>query len=142
MKGIFDKIGYILIIFGFFAILFKYGYYLLFETSYLLNGNVEKLEITSKEKLNEKNIYYFKSNNGTGNIYASLPTKKEYFKNDKIEVRTVPLFKKVFIGGFVLGSYIVGIVLLFFGLAVATLSFLMIFGIKNKFTSRVNNANK
>jgi len=142
MKGLFDKIGYILIIVGFFAILFKYGNYLLLETSYLINGSVEQLEIFSKEKVNGKNVYCFKLNNETEEIYTSLPTKKEFIENGKVKVRTVPLFNKVFIGDFTLGSYLVGIALLAFGLAVSTLSFWMIVGIQNKYTLRVKNGNK
>jgi hypothetical protein len=142
MKGILDKIGYILIIVGFFAILYKYGSYLLFETSYLINGRVEQLDIVSKEKVNGKNVYYFKLDNEAKETYTSLPTKKEYLENGKVKVRTVPLFNKVLIGNFTLGSYVVGIALLVFGLAVATLSFWMIIGIQNKYTARIKYANK
>lgn len=142
MKGILDKIGYILIIVGFFAILYKYGSYLLFETSYLINGSVEHLEIDSKEKVNGKNVYYFKLGNETEETYTSLPTKKEYVENGKVKVRTVPPFNKVFLGDFTLGSYVVGIALLVFGLAVATLSFWMIIGVQNKYTERIKHANK
>jgi hypothetical protein len=141
MKAIFDKIGYTLVVFGFFCILYKNGNYLLFETSFLLNGSVENLEVTSKEKVNDENIYYFKLNNTAQNIYKSLPTQKEYLENDKVKVRTIPMFKKVFIGEFVLGSYIIGIALVLFGLAVAALSFCMIFNIENKYTTRIKQAN-
>ncbi len=141
MKVKLDKIGYLLIIVGFFAILYKYGNYLLFETSYLINGSVEHLEIASKEKVNGKNVYYFKLGNETENTYTSLPTQKVYLENSKVVVRTVSQFYKVFIGDFTLSSYLVGIALLVFGLAVATLSFWMIIGVQNKYTARIKRVN-
>ena len=142
MKIIFDKIGYILIIVGFLLMLYKYGSYLLYETTFLIIGNKEELEIDKVEKIEEKYIYYFKLNNESNNIYSTLPTNKVIFENSIVIVRTIPIFQRVYIGEFLIGSYIVGILLLLIGIAVSTLSIWMIFGIENKYTLRIKQAYK
>lgn len=142
MRTMTDKIGYSLVIIGFFAMIFKYGNYILYETIYLINGNVVYTEIVSKKIINEKYIYRFIIQGENEINYLSLPTYKEYNLEEIVKVRTVPLFEKVFLGEFVLVSYLLGILLLVFGFAISTLSFWMIFGIENKFTLRIKSSKK
>lgn len=142
MRTMTDKIGYSLVIIGFFAMIFKYGNYILYETIYLINGNVVYTEIVSKEIINEKYIYHFIIQGENAINYLSLPTYKEYNLEEIVKVRTVPLFEKVFLGEFVLVSYLLGILLLVFGFVISTLSFWMITGIENKFTLRIKSSKR
>lgn len=142
MRTITDRIGYSLILIGFIAMIFKYGNYLLYETIYLINGNVVYVEIKSKEIVNGKNIYYFILYDGAEKKYSSIPTNKVFLHEKNVKARTVPLFQKVFLGEFVLSSYVIGLTLLVFGLLISILSFWLIFGIENRFTQRINHSKR
>lgn len=137
MRAITDKLGYILIILGFIALIYKHGTYLLFETVFLISGKSIHSQVISKKSQEEKYTYYFKVKEAPDLNYSSLPSKKIYYINDIVKVRTIPFFEKVVLGEFNLTAYLIGIGFFLFGLLICILSIWMIFDVNNKYTIRI-----
>lgn len=136
MKGL-NKLGYILIVLGFITFGYKYGRYLLFETTYLLMGYQINERVSDKLFIDGKVIYSFKLNDLDGGTYVSMPTSKSLEVNEDVVIRVVPIFKKVFFGHFFLLPYTIGIIMFLLATYAFIIAIFMLLGIKNSLTEKI-----
>lgn len=138
MKVFLNKLGYALILVGFIAMNYKYGSYLLYESTYLIFGEQQELRVENKNNIEGKNIYYFRSESSEQKtLYSSIPIKRNIQLDELVQVRTVPIFNKVFLGPFLLVPFVMGLLLLFFGFFISIISVLMIFDVNNFITQKI-----
>ncbi len=89
MKGVFDRIGFVIILVGYLVLIQRIGPGLYYETLYLINGKEIKAEVM--EIQNNKSsfrVLYRESDNSSSKIYRSPQMRKgEYYIGEQLNIR-------------------------------------------------------
>ncbi len=137
MNKLCDKFGYFILILGFIAINYKYGEYLLYETTYLCMGDYKQVTVKEIERKDNKYLYTYNILIDSRVVeYRSPPTTKQLTLGEKVTTRTVPIFGVVLLGKFTFISYIIGVMLFLIGLILTFLSCSIILNLDNYITKK------
>lgn len=139
---IINKIGFVVLLFSVFVFFSVYGKFILFETTYLFGGRDEELKFHSMKKMDEKYVYYFKINNGNGDVYSSFPTIDRIYSHDLVQVRTSPIMRKVGFGKFSFLNFLVGVLISALSVWVSIIAILILFNVENSFTKRLKEMHR
>lgn len=124
-----DRIGYLLLLVCSFFLIYSYGFYVLYETDFILYGRTSTLRITDVEHIDNKFIYVYSvdSMNTKSSYISTLPTKVEKKIGEISNVRVIPNFKIAAYGKFSIFSYLCGIFLISILVTLSILSIYKIF---------------